>query len=215
MLVLRRGKNRRTWKKPFWDAGIWTWASMVVSRQREMLWPLCSRPYSPSVPGTSNCISSLSSLSVNSRGVFRKMASKTSDFKPFKVSQMFSLLADLYPTSSATLLWFNSIYISGLRQRESSSGRVTKQRTFISSFPAQVRTNTHIARISTNLMTEWSTDWFIDRFDDWLRDFLLLCTKSRFFVLWQRSLLCWLMILLQENKETPLLLCWVKEAVLG
>ena len=144
MLVLRRGKNRRTWKKPFWDAGIWTWASMVVSRQREMLWPLCSRPYSPSVPGTSNCISSLSSLSVNSRGVFRKMASKTSDFKPFKVSQMFSRRADLYPTSSATLLWFNSIYISGLRQRESSSGRVTKQRTFISSFPVQVRTNTRM-----------------------------------------------------------------------
>ena len=31
------------------------------------------------------------------------MASNTSDFKPFKVSQMFSRLADLYPTSSATL----------------------------------------------------------------------------------------------------------------
>lgn len=111
------------------------------------------------------------------------MASNTSDFKPLKVSQMFSRLADLYPTSSAMLLWFNSIYISGLRQRESSSGKVTKQRTFISSFPVQVRTNTHIARISTNLMTEWSIDWFIDRFDDWLRDFLLLCTKSRFFCL--------------------------------
>lgn len=144
------------------------------------------------------------------------MTSDTSDFKPFKVSQMFSLRICTLPGRSC---YSDSIQFTFQIWGKESHHQARSQSRELLFHPFRYRWGqTHSYCQKFHEFDDWMINWLIHRsiwrLHDWVI-FVALNWWRRFFVLWQRWLLCWLMILLQENKEIPLLRCWVKEAVLG